>query len=379
MRLTAQVILPFVDVPLDSLKNSHLPFTALLEDPSLEAAMTTARRAVELARTLLDASLAELDLEEAILTYRRLLGVCEPANPNWAPAQMNLAVALSLRGDSASREEAVATMLEVSAVLSRRHAPEQWARSQQLLGKLLVERNGENGAEDLEGAIAAFRRALRVWRRETAPQRWAETTVELPSGVLSRPTVLAFNSLLWHRHPRRARRGIVDPDGFFYPLDSIRGWNKMYGPRGFTQYQCILPKPGAGAAARRFLELLTGLSHLGGASFLCVVKDCGEEGEGLLSFPRPGVSIALDVPMGERTQELVDRLNERVLDEGGRIYLAKDALTRPEHFRAMEGERLERFQRVRREHDPEGRIRSAQSVRLMGDRGPSSGRRGGGS
>ena len=86
----------------------------------------------------------------------------------------------------------------------------------------------------------------------------------------------------------------------------------------------------------------------------------------MLSFPRPGISIAMDFPVHpRRTQKLVDRLNELVIAEGGRIYLTKDALTRREHFRAMEP-RLATFEAVRRRWDPEGKIRSAQSVRLFG-------------
>jgi len=99
---------------------------------------------------------------------------------------------------------------------------------------------------------------------------------------------------------------------------------------------------------------------------LCVIKDCGDEGVGLLSFPRRGISIALDIPVHDDTQQLVDALNELVIAEGGRIYLAKDAFTRAGHFRAMES-RLAEWERVRREWDPEGRLRSAQSVRLLGD------------
>jgi FAD/FMN-containing dehydrogenase len=99
---------------------------------------------------------------------------------------------------------------------------------------------------------------------------------------------------------------------------------------------------------------------------LCVIKDCGDEGIGLLSFPKRGISIACDIPIRDHTQALVDALNERVIADGGRIYLAKDAFTRPEHCRAMEP-RLDAFQQLRRTWDPEGRIRSAQSVRLFGD------------
>lgn len=181
-----------------------------------------------------------------------------------------------------------------------------------------------------------------------------------PHGLLGVHTVRAFN-VLYYRLPRRPA-GVTHPGGFFYPLDAAGDWHRMYGPRGFTQYQCVLPASGGHGAARRFLEVVT---RGGGASFLCVIKDCGPEGEGILSFPRPGISIALDLAMRDDTQALIDQMNECVIAEGGRIYLAKDALTRPEHFRAMES-RLDRFLDVRRTWDPEGRIRSAQSVRLFG-------------
>ena len=182
----------------------------------------------------------------------------------------------------------------------------------------------------------------------------------LPHGVLNSYTVRVFNSVIFHMPQKR--RGVVHPRSFFYPLDIASDWHRGYGPRGFTQYQCVLPSSGGHAAVRRFLELVTRGS---GASFLCVIKDCGPEGDGLLSFPQPGTSIALDLAMRDDTQALIDQMNECVLAEGGRIYLAKDALTRPEHFRAMET-RLDRFLDVRRTWDPDGRIRSAQSVRLFG-------------
>lgn len=186
---------------------------------------------------------------------------------------------------------------------------------------------------------------------------------QLPGFVLGRPSIQAFNFAYYWKHLPRTMKGIAHWQTFFYPLDMIRNWNLMYGRRGFTQYQCVLPESAGRGAARRVLEILT---RRGGASFLCVIKDCGPEGHGLLSFPMKGISIALDIPVRDDTQALVDALNEQVLAEGGRIYLAKDSFTRPEHFRAMEP-RLERFQEVRRRWDPDLRIRSAQSVRLFGD------------
>lgn len=196
------------------------------------------------------------------------------------------------------------------------------------------------------------------------PKRRRGVPFVLPGWVLSRATVRLFNELYYRSHLARLRRRVVDPETFFYPLDALLDWNRIYGPRGFTQYQCVLPEGERPGAARR---LLTELTRRGGASFLCVIKDCGAESEGLLSFPRPGISIAADLPVRPGTQELIDALNERVIAEGGRVYLAKDAFTRAKHFRAMEGERLAHFERARRRYDPQRRLESAQSVRLLGD------------
>jgi FAD/FMN-containing dehydrogenase len=199
--------------------------------------------------------------------------------------------------------------------------------------------------------------------RPPQPKRRLSVPFVLPGWVLSRPAVRAFNELYFRRAPRRKWRAILHPESFFHPLDAVRHWNRIYGPHGFTQFQCVLPEDERPGAARRFLEELT---RRGGASFLCVIKDCGPQEEGLLSFPRRGLTLAVDLAVRPGIQELVDALNERVIAEGGRIYLAKDAFTRAEHFRAMEP-RLAAFQAARDRWDPERRLASAQSVRLLGD------------
>jgi FAD/FMN-containing dehydrogenase len=201
-------------------------------------------------------------------------------------------------------------------------------------------------------------------KRYPKPHARVSMPFELPSWFLGQPTVKAFNFAYYWKHLPQRMHGITHWESFFYPLDMVRDWNRMYGPRGFTQYQTVLPDSAKPGAARRVLDILT---RRGGASFLCVIKDCGPQGHGMLSFPMKGISIALDIAVRDDTQELVDALNEQVIEEGGRIYLAKDSFTRPEHFRAMEP-RLERFLDVRRKWDPAGRIRSAQSVRLFGDK-----------
>jgi FAD/FMN-containing dehydrogenase len=199
--------------------------------------------------------------------------------------------------------------------------------------------------------------------RPPRPLRRLAVPFVLPAWVVNPWTVRAFNTLWYHRHVPRVRRGLASPEWFFYPLDFIAHWNRMYGPRGFTQYQCVVPDSAGHGSARRFLELLT---SRGGASFLCVIKDCGPEGKGLLSFPMAGISIAVDIAVRPNTQALIDALNAFVISEGGRIYLTKDAFTRPEDFARMEP-RLPAWKKVRDRWDPAHKLRSAQSGRLCGD------------
>jgi FAD/FMN-containing dehydrogenase len=196
------------------------------------------------------------------------------------------------------------------------------------------------------------------------PKLRLSVPLQLPSWVMQPWSVRLFNLGVYHSHFSKQRRGLVSPEQFFYPLDSIRDWNRIYGRAGFTQHQSVLPTSAGRGAVRRYMELLTSLKA---ASFLCVIKDCGREGAGLLSFPRPGTSIALDLPLRDDTQSHIDRLNEFVIAEGGRIYLTKDGLSRREHVQAMES-RLAAFARVRDTWDPQHRLRSQQSVRLLGDR-----------
>jgi FAD/FMN-containing dehydrogenase len=153
----------------------------------------------------------------------------------------------------------------------------------------------------------------------------------------------------------------VHPRTFFYPLDAVADWNHLYGRRGFVQYQCVVPQHHGVAGAAAVLERLR---SLGGRAYLVVLKDFGAEGEGLLSFPRPGFTLALDLPRDHRTVAVARGLDQVVLELGGRLYLAKDALLDAETFRTMEGERLEHFREVQRRVDPHGRWRNAQAVRL---------------
>ena len=192
------------------------------------------------------------------------------------------------------------------------------------------------------------------------PKKRVTVPIDAPSFLLNQLSMSLFNFGVYNSHIPKQKQGIQHPEDFFHPLDKVTAWNRCYGRRGFTQYQCVIPDDDGPQGARRFLELLTGS---GAASFLCVIKDCGPEGEGLLSFPRPGTSIAVDLPVRSNTAEIVARLNDCVIAEGGRIYLAKDTFTTAEHYRAMEP-RLDAFLEIQRRYDPEGRLASVQSERL---------------
>lgn len=194
------------------------------------------------------------------------------------------------------------------------------------------------------------------------PLRRLTVPFDFPGFALNRLSIRLFNELYFRRHPRRARRGIAHPESFFFPLDAIHHWNRIYGRRGFTQHQAVLPEKERPGAVRRLLDAL--LRHGGAPSFLCVIKDCGAQGDGLLSFPMPGVSVAIDLPCTPTTPALVAALNEVVIAEGGRIYLAKDSFTTRADFAAMEP-RLATFRAARERWDPARRLGSAQSARLL--------------
>lgn len=222
------------------------------------------------------------------------------------------------------------------------------------------------GASMGRGVLMAGRWATPEEAGAGAPPVKADKVVpfEFPNWALNPLTVGVFNTAYYWSHVRRVVSKRVAPDPFFFPLDFVLEWNKGYGSRGFTQYQCVVPRAAGAPAVREFMDRLT---KLGAASPLCVIKDCGPEGKGVLSFPLEGTSIAVDIPVTPDIQRIVDGLNEFVISTGGRIYLTKDRFTRPEHFRAMEP-RLPAFEALRDTWDPGRRLRSAQSRRLFGDK-----------
>ena len=155
--------------------------------------------------------------------------------------------------------------------------------------------------------------------------------IDAPPWLLNASTVRLFNSAYRYR-PWAMGHRTVHYDPFFYPLDTVLGWNKLYGRRGFFQHQSVVPMHAAVGAMQRLLTL-TGDYQQG--SFLVVLKLFGErKSPGLLSFPMPGATLALDLPnRGESTRKLLQAMTEVVVDAGGRVYPAKDATMSAEAFR----------------------------------------------
>ncbi|HJT58051.1 MAG TPA: FAD-binding oxidoreductase [Ktedonobacteraceae bacterium] len=155
-----------------------------------------------------------------------------------------------------------------------------------------------------------------------------------PSFVLNTLTVKAFNELYYHAQLKDRVHKTIPYDPFFYPLDSIHEWNRMYGKRGFLQYQFVVPFAVAHDAMR---EILARIRHSGEGSFLTVLKKFGDvQSPGMLSFPRPGLTLALDFAYGgQKTLQLLEDLDRIVRQSGGAVYPAKDARMSAESFQAF--------------------------------------------
>lgn len=197
--------------------------------------------------------------------------------------------------------------------------------------------------------------------RQAPPPRRRQAAMPLtpPFSLVNTATLKLFNRAYYAANKRKAGPAWSHYESFFYPLDSIQNWNRMYGPRGFYQYQSVVPRP----AGKDAIEaMLAEIARSGQGSFLAVLKTFGNRtAKGMLSFPQPGVTLALDFPnQGAHTLALFERLDAIVRQAQGRIYPAKDARMPRDLFESGYP-RLEEFLTYR---DPG--ISSAMSRRLMG-------------
>lgn len=181
-----------------------------------------------------------------------------------------------------------------------------------------------------------------------------------PSFTLNKFTVKAFNWFYYNKIKDKVSKQRVDLDTFFYPLDSINNWNRIYGKKGFLQYQFILPKK---YSYEGLEEILYEISKSGKGSFLAVLKLYGKENENYLSFPLEGYSLALDFKIESGLFELLNELDKIVAKYGGRIYLAKDSRVNREVFEA--GYPLvDKFREFRKRYELDKKFKSLQSERL---------------
>lgn len=182
----------------------------------------------------------------------------------------------------------------------------------------------------------------------------------MPEWILNSKFVEAFNFLYSHKNLKKISSQKIPIDSFFFPLDRLKNWNKLYGKSGFTQYQLVLPKASGVDGIKKILQKV---SQKKNASFLAVLKLFGKKNKNFLSFPMEGYTLSLDFKISSELPHFLEQLNEIVIEHQGRIYLSKDAFLSKNHFEKMYGEQIEHFQDTRRRY---GSIKfeSMQSRRL---------------
>jgi FAD/FMN-containing dehydrogenase len=187
--------------------------------------------------------------------------------------------------------------------------------------------------------------------------------VDFPPFALNPLSVEAFNALYYGKASQGLSANVVTCNTFFYPLDALHNWNRIYGKRGFAQYQFVIPLE---SAAEGLPKVLQAIAKSGQASFLAVLKLFGrqEEFAGNISFPKEGYTLALDFPLNEKLFPLLDRLDAMVLDHNGRHYLSKDSRMTADVFARGYGDALGQFMSVKSRLDPQGVLASTQSRRL---------------
>ena len=193
------------------------------------------------------------------------------------------------------------------------------------------------------------------------PARRLSVPIDLPGFTLNRWSVAAFNEVYFRKGAASAGTPFLNGiDPFFFPLDGVLNWNRIYGRQGFLQHQSVIDAEHAEAAIG---EILTRFARRGNASFLAVLKKLGPAGRGLLSFPSPGFTLALDLAIDRGVFDFLDEIDKIVTAAGGRIYLAKDARQSRATF-AAGYPNLEKFRAIRRRIGAERHVASRLSDRL---------------
>lgn len=221
------------------------------------------------------------------------------------------------------------------------------------MGRSVLTRGRFATAEEAAPAVGANPYAYKANELVSAPPI-------VPAGLLNKLTIRAFNELWFRKAPVERRDEVQSIPTFFHPLDMVRGWNRIYGPAGFLQWQFVIPFD----ATNTLTAIVEELSRSGCTSFLAVLKSFGEGNAAPLSFPAGGWTLALDIPTGVTgLGPLLDRLDDLVVGVGGRIYLAKDSRVRPELLPLMYP-RLDEWKSVRERVDPNRRLMSDLARRL---------------
>lgn len=193
------------------------------------------------------------------------------------------------------------------------------------------------------------------------PRQQKTIPFNFPRVILNNWSVRTFNWLYYGKVKEKISRQIVDIETFFYPLDAIGHWNRIYGKNGFTQYQFILPKE---TSYKGLEEILTAISNSGKGSFLAVLKLYGKANDNWLSFPMEGYSLALDFKIEKGLFKLLNRLDEIVLKHKGRIYLTKDVRVSKKTFE-QGYPHIEKFRQYRKDHKMDEKFQSLQSKRVV--------------
>ncbi|PWT94873.1 MAG: FAD-linked oxidase [Bacteroidetes bacterium] len=181
----------------------------------------------------------------------------------------------------------------------------------------------------------------------------------VPSWVLNPFSVKAFNFLFYGKNLKKEQDSVISYEPFFYPLDAILHWNRMYGKKGFVQYQFVLPL----TSKDGLVDIMQRISKKGMGSFLTVLKVFGKQ-DSLVSFPMEGYTLAMDFPVRKGLFEFLDELDTVVLQHGGRLYLSKDARMKPEVFESGYP-RAEEFKSIIKKYNPAFKFTSVQSDRLQ--------------